>query len=37
MVRRDGDYFGTVVSVVSRVAAEASAGEVLVTPEVVAA
>ena len=37
MVRRDGDYFGTVVNVASRVAAEAAAGEVLVTPEVVAA
>jgi adenylate cyclase len=37
MVRRDGDYFGTVVTVASRVAAEAAAGEVLVTPEVVAA
>jgi adenylate cyclase len=36
MVRRDGDYFGTVVNVASRVAAEAVAGEVLVTPEVVA-
>jgi adenylate cyclase len=37
MIRRDGDYFGTVVNVASRVAAEAAAGEVLVTPEVVAA
>ncbi len=37
MIRRDGDYFGTVVKVASRVAAEAAAGEVLVTPEVVAA
>ena len=36
-IRRDGDYFGTVVNVASRVAAEAAAGEVLVTPEVVAA
>ena len=35
MIRRDGDYFGTVVNVASRVAAEAAAGEVLVTPEVV--
>jgi adenylate cyclase len=37
MIRRDGDYFGTVVNVASRVAAEAAAGEVLVTPEVVEA
>jgi class 3 adenylate cyclase len=37
MIRRDGDYFGTVVNVASPVAAEAAAGEVLVTPEVVAA
>jgi adenylate cyclase len=37
MSRRDGDDFGTVVKVASRVAAEAAAGEVLVTPEVVAA
>jgi class 3 adenylate cyclase len=35
MIRRDGDYFGTVVNVASRAAAEAAAGEVLVTPEVV--
>ena len=35
MVRRDGDYFGTVVNVASRVAGEAAAEEVLVTPEVV--
>lgn len=35
MIRRDGDYFGTVVNVASWVGAEAAAGEVLVRPEVV--
>jgi class 3 adenylate cyclase len=37
VIRREGDYFGTVVNVASRAAAEAAAGEVLVTPEAAAA
>jgi adenylate cyclase len=33
-VRRDGDFFGSVVNVASRLAGEAHAGEVLVTERV---
>ena len=31
MVRRDGDYFGSVVNVAARVAAQAGPGEIVVT------
>src|SRR5262249_30981029 len=37
VLRRDGDYFGSVVNVSSRLADYAAPGEILVTREVVAA
>jgi class 3 adenylate cyclase len=36
VIERDGDYFGATVNLAARVAAEAGAGQVLVTPPVAA-